>query len=275
MTAPVAVSKAAVVEALAETWASLADLGAGLSADEWRVPSGLPGWTVKDLYAHIVGTESSLAGEPAPDAGPDVRAYPHVHNDIGALNEAWVESLRPLPGAEVLARLRSVTARRLEALEAMTEEEFSADSWTPAGPGTYGRFMQIRVYDCWVHEQDARDALGRPGHESGPAAEQALDEVERALGYIVGKKAAVPDRSAVTFDLTGPVTRTIHVAVDGRAAVVASLDRPAAVVARMPEPVFLRLAAGRLRASDHLGEVVLEGDADLGRRVVESLNFTI
>ena len=33
-------------------------------------------------------------------------------------------------------------------------------SFTPAGKDTYGRFMQIRVFDCWLHEQDIRDALG-------------------------------------------------------------------------------------------------------------------
>ena len=102
----------------------------------------------------------------------------------------------------------------------MGEDDFSAPSWTPIGQADYRRFMQIRVFDCWVHEQDVRDAVGRPGHEDGPVAEQAVDEIVRALGYIVGKKAGAPEGSSVTIELTGPVARSIHVAVDGRAAVV-------------------------------------------------------
>ena len=40
----------------------------------------------------------------------------------------------------------------------MSQEEWDAESFTPAGKSTYGRFMQIRVFDCWLHEQDIRDA---------------------------------------------------------------------------------------------------------------------
>ena len=43
--------------------------------------------------------------------------------------------------------------------------------------------MQIRVFDCWLHEQDIRDAVGRPGHETGLAVEVVLDEMATALGF--------------------------------------------------------------------------------------------
>ena len=158
----------------------------------------------------------------------------------------------------------------------MGEDDFSAPSWTPVGQADYRRFMQIRVFDCWVHEQDVRDAVGQPGHEDGPVAEQAVDEIVRALGYIVGKKAGAPEGSSVTIELTGPVVRTIHVAVDGRA----GRRRPACPAPRratvaLGSRAFTRLACGRVEPAQTLGEVQLPGDADLGRRVVTSLPFTI
>ena len=67
--------------------------------------------------------------------------------------------------------------------------------------------MRIRAFDCWLHEQDIRDAVGRPGGEEGPAAEAALDEIAAALGYVVGKKAGAPQGSRVRFELTGPAAR--------------------------------------------------------------------
>ena len=57
--------------------------------------------------------------------------------------------------------------------------------------------MAIRSFDFWIHEQDIRVPLRRPGHTSGPAAELALDEVRRSFGYIVGKRAGIPDGSSV------------------------------------------------------------------------------
>jgi uncharacterized protein (TIGR03083 family) len=135
--------------------------------------------------------------------------------------------------------------------------------------------MQIRVFDCWVHEQDVRAAVGRPGHEDGPAAEQAVDEIARALGYVVGKKAGAPDGSSVTFQLTGPVRRMLHVVVDGRARVVDRLDAPATATVTLDSTVFARLACGRMEPAAMSAQVQLGGDRDLGQRIVNNLAFTI
>jgi uncharacterized protein (TIGR03083 family) len=133
--------------------------------------------------------------------------------------------------------------------------------------------MQIRVFDSWVHEQDMRTAVGRPGHGNGPAAEQAFDEIERALGFIVGKRAGAPDASSITIDLTGPVLRSIHVVVDGRAAVVATLDKPADATIRLGSDTFAALACGRVDPAEVA--IAIEGDQELGQRVATSLAFTI
>ena len=120
----------------------------------------------------------------------------------------------------------TITATRDAALETMSAEEFDGPSWTPAGPGIYGRSCASRVFDCWMHEQDIRDAVGMPGHGDGPCAAVALAEAADALGYIVGKRAAAPDGAAVTIELTGPEHVTWHVLVDGRARLVDTLPGP-------------------------------------------------
>ena len=269
------IPKDQVVDALLGQWEALAEVLAPLSEDEWLTPSPCPGWSVKDLAAHVIGTELTLDGQPSPELTEEVRAHEHVRNDIGAINEAWVDSFRSRPGTEVLATLKEVTGRRARALAAMSQEEFDADSWTPAGPGSYGRFMQIRVYDCWIHEQDMRMALNRPGHLSGPQAEQSLDEVARALGFIVGKKAGAPQGSSVEIELTGPTSRRLFVTVDGRAAVVPTLDGEPTVKVTMPFELFIPMASGRLPADPAAPGIELAGDTDLAARVVASLNFTI
>ncbi len=44
----------------------------------------------------------------------------------------------------------------------MGDEDWNAVTMTPAGPDSFGRFMRIRIFDCWMHEQDIRDAVSRP-----------------------------------------------------------------------------------------------------------------
>jgi uncharacterized protein (TIGR03083 family) len=258
---------------LDEVWSSLAELGTGLTDTDWGLPTACPGWPVSAHYAHIIGTESTLLGRPSPEVDPGRPA--HVRNDIGGFNEVWVAALAGVPRAEVMDRFTEVTGARRQVLAAMDEDNFSEPSWTPVGQADYRRFMQIRVFDCWVHEQDVRTAIDRPGHVTGPVAEQAVDEVGRALGYIVGKKAAAPAGSSVAFELTGPVSRSLYVVVDGRARLVDRLDAPPTVTVRLGSGAFTRLACGRVDPAAVLGEVRLSGDTELGERIVTSLPYTI
>jgi uncharacterized protein (TIGR03083 family) len=275
----VADSSASALKAqLDEVWTSLGTLGAGLSDADWRAPTSCPGWSVAAQYAHVVGTESMILGRPNPEVDPG--RPDHVRNDIGGFNEAWVVSLASEPRESVLARLAEVTSARRAAMAEMTEDDFVAPSWTPVGQADYRRFMQIRVFDCWVHEQDVRDAVDRPGHDDGPVAEQSVDEIVRALGYIVGKKAAAPPGSSVRISLTGPVKRDIEVAVvDGRARAVAGINGSPTTTLTMSSTAFTRLASGRVAAASVMtgafGGVTLAGDTTFGERIVAALPFTI
>jgi uncharacterized protein (TIGR03083 family) len=263
-----------VVDLLHQEFAAVAELGAGLTDEQWATPTCLPGWTVKDCLVHMGGTEALLLGEPQPDV--DVDHLPHVRNEIGKGGERWVQSRRECSGAEDLAWFRDLTDRRLAALDAMTQADFDAPSWTPAGPDeTYGRFMRIRHFDCFMHEHDMRGALGLPDRADPRHVASAITEPATALGYIVGKRAALPQGTTVRIALTGPVDTTWFVAVDDRARVVDALDAEPTVALELPAMRFLRLTGGRQDASTVPDDVVVRGDAALAQQLVANLAFTI
>ena len=266
------IPKDRTVAGLADIWADTDALLAGLAPDDWKRPAPLPGWDVQALVSHIIGTESLLLGLDGPPA-VDPDSFEHVRNQIGAFNEAWVVALRDESPDAMLARLRELTGRRLEALRDMPQEEWDAESFTPAGPDSYGRFMQIRVFDCWMHDQDARVALGMPLGATGAPAEISLDEIERAMGFVVGKRAGAPSGSSVTLELTGEGGRSIHIAVGERASVVESLDGPATATLTMPAVSFARIIGGRADAAAHEEQVAVSGDEQLGRQVLANLSY--
>ena len=266
-----------VLAGLFASWDSIADLLAGLTDEQWQAPSPLPGWTVHDVVAHVAGTESMLAGEPNPEI--DVTAGGHVRNDIGALNERWVEHLRQRTPAEMLAVFRDVIARRKATLTAMSDEDWNAVGFTPAGPDSHGRFMRVRVFDCWVHEHDIRQALGLPaGAETmtGPDSRLALDEMAASMAFVVGKKGQAPEGSRVLIALTGPLSRSIRVAVDGRAALVDDFGgaEPTATIG-IDGLQFTRLAGGRPMLADRPQDIDYGGDVEVGKKVVENLAYVI
>ena len=82
-----------------------------------------------------------------------------MRNDIGVMNECWVRHLSGESGGGVLERFRAMTEDRRKVLTGMSDEEWNAVTLTPVGPESYGRFMRVRVFDCWMHEQDIREAL--------------------------------------------------------------------------------------------------------------------
>jgi uncharacterized protein (TIGR03083 family) len=264
-----------MVSLLAEEFESVEEFCSGLSEAHWDSATCLPGWSVRDNLSHMVGTESMLLQLPAPEV--EILETSHVKNAIGNANEVWVESMRRLSGPEMIERFHDVSSQRVAALRAMTQADFDAPSWTPAGPDeTYGRFMRIRHFDCFMHEHDMRAAVGAADRVSPAHVMSALDEVATGLGFIVGKRAGLPSGSRVRIAITGSVDREFFVSVDERAAVVSELDGPATVDIALPDMLFLRLTGGREDAGPHLNvDVQLGGDRQLATQLVENLAFTI
>jgi uncharacterized protein (TIGR03083 family) len=258
------------IAALADTWAATATLGASLTEADWDRDTDCPGWSVRDQLAHITGTESMLLGRPSPPPAP---AAEHVHNPIGEMNEAWVVARRGLSGAEMMSEFTEVTAARLAALNAMTDAELEADSPSPIGPVPYATFMDVRIMDCWVHEQDIRRAVAQPGHLEGPAADAALTRLLGSFGYVVGKRVAPPDGTSVGLELKGrqPRRRTVEIR-DGRAVAIEG-DAPPTTLIVADVETFVCLATGRWTAERALaaGGVEFRGDAAIGEAVIANL----
>lgn len=260
------------VDALGAQWATLIDLADGLDDEQWSAPSILEGWTVADVFAHIAGTEWSLAGrtvEPVRGVGE----LAHVRNPIGELNENWLDHYRVLSRAELMADLREVTALRGEALRTISESDWNAEGFTPAGKDSHGRFMRIRTFDCWIHEVDIRDSLqlGAPA-DPEPAA-VTREEMAASLPFLIGKRAQAPRDAAVTVDFTGIAPAQVHVSVGERAAVVPAIDGVADAVLHVDIADYARLIGARATADP--ASVTIDGNADLGGRVVANLHYLI
>jgi uncharacterized protein (TIGR03083 family) len=252
---------------------------AELSEDDWRKPSPLPGWCVQDVVSHIVGTESMLSGVPTPELDVDVGTLEHVRNSMGEMNECWARHLRAESAADMLQRYRDVTGKRRAALSEISDDDWNAVGFTPAGPDSHGRFMRIRTFDCWMHEHDIRQAVNRPPSDddlASPAARLSLDEVASSMAFVVGKLGKAPDGSRVSIELTGPLARTVNVAVDGRAALVDDFGGADPTTTITLDGVqFTRLCGGRPMFDGRPDGVDYRGDADVGRRIVERLNYVI
>jgi uncharacterized protein (TIGR03083 family) len=234
---------------------------------QWQVQSLCPDWRARDVVGHLAMMERVMTGW-LPGGVEDVPPFARV--------EPYNEQVTALDDASFAGRVSEIFADRRADLAALRDEDLGRPSWTPVGAKTYGRFLEIRVFDFWVHERDITTPLGWPADNTGPRAEIALAEVVGSLGYIVGKKIGLPDGASIVFRLTGPIERDLSVVVDGRARVVDHVDKPD-VVLTTDTVTFIQLACGRIdpQAQIDAGKVSWTGDSELGDRAARNLRFTI
>ena len=258
-------------------WLAIQDLtsvAAEVPDDAWHAPTDLDGWDVHDQLAHVAHLETILAG--GADETVDVGAPEHVKSMMGTYTEQGVVARKGRTPAELIAEIAAATARRKAELDSTT-----LDAAAPA-PGAFGflgwsteKLLKNRPLDVWMHAQDIRRAIGRPGDLDSAPAQHVADYLLESVGFVVGKKVGAPVGTSVTVDVAGSAPVTVAVGDDGRARPTESsrpdLTRPT-VTLTMDREAWIVLAGGR-RSPDAV-DVTIEGDADLGAAILANLAVT-
>jgi uncharacterized protein (TIGR03083 family) len=240
---------------------------ARLAGPQWRTQSLCPDWTARDVVAHLGMMERVMTDwlpASASELAPVDRIGPY-QQEVAALDDQAFAS-----------RITEIFTARRGDLARLTADDLDRPSWTPIGPKTYGQFLEMRIFDFWVHERDITTPLGWRTDDGGPRAEIALGQVVGSIGYIVGKKVGLPDGKSIVFHLTGPLHHDIAVIVDGRARQVDRVEHPDTELTT-DSTTFIQLAAGRIdpQAQIDAGRVTWTGDRELGDRAARNLRFTI
>ncbi|MCW2761638.1 MAG: maleylpyruvate isomerase family mycothiol-dependent enzyme [Marmoricola sp.] len=240
--------------------------------EQWELPTDLEGWTVKDNVAHTAHLEAVLAG--TPEETLHVDEAPHLKGMLNYYTEQGVLARRDR-GMESLAdEIEQAVATRYAALQQQPPTDGSAAP--PKTPGDISwnnqTLLSNRPLDVWMHEQDVRRAIDRPGGFDSPVAEHVLRVFGRALPMVVGKRVAPPPGTAVRLAVPDAgLCWTVAVGEDGRAAPVGDEASATTTVTLSPED-FVVLAGGR-RAPEATRPVI-EGDQEIGRHLLHSLAVT-
>lgn len=268
-----------LVAAWAEAMADVRAVVAALGHDGWQHPSLLPGWSVGDVVAHLSWIERILLGRIDPPHEPDWSALPHVSGDFGRTTEVPVDLRRGWSRAEVLAEFDDTVAARHAALLAGP-----TDATTPA-MNPFGRMvtleavLRMRTFDTWVHSQDIRLAVGRPGGTTTAAARVTGEQIARALGFVWAKKVAAPAGSTLLVEVIPPGIELRHAVIRTQEGAGVDIPIPADPTAtlRMAFDDFVQLGCGRTRPDrtpdQARAAVTISGDHDLGTRAVAALNI--
>lgn len=271
-----------LAEAYAGTFKAVIDLGFTCHDEDFALETDCPGWTVKDQFSHVAGVEAAGAGVHDPQVSvPD---YPHLRHDFAREIEKAVEVRRPRTGSQVVAELQRLLPDRLAVLAG---EDLEPDTVLtgPLGEMPAVDLLALRTVDLWVHEQDIRGALGRPGNLDSPAAALFVSKVLAGFPGRAARKAGLPVGTVVILESTGPVTAREGIRIVAGDDPEKPLAEPlfsgdsdghghpeSVTTIRLTTEALTRLGAGRKRADEVHYSV--EGDDDVARRVLDVLTIT-
>ncbi|MEH0420253.1 maleylpyruvate isomerase family mycothiol-dependent enzyme [Streptomyces sp. B21-083] len=254
---------------------AISELVSPLVEGEWNRRTPCPGWSVRDVVSHVIGMECEMLGDPRPIHTLPRDLY-HVTNEQQRYTEMQVDVRRHHTAPEMTSELEYTVIRRNRQLRNETREPGAIIR------GLHGRetalvdAMRVRAYDVWVHEQDLRTALGRPGNLDSPGAHIVRDVLLGMLPKVVAKDAGAPRSSAVVFDVHGPIEflRTIRVDINGRGTLETSPALGPAATFALDWETYFRLACGRVTPEAVADRVKAEGDPGLTEAILRHFAVT-
>ncbi|WP_411143002.1 maleylpyruvate isomerase family mycothiol-dependent enzyme [Streptomyces sp. x-80] len=263
------------IDAWTHSIEAIVELVKPLVESEWSVATDLPGWSVRDVVSHIIGVECEMLGDPRPIHTLPRDLY-HVRSEFARRMEVQVDVRRHHTALEMVSELEYTVIRRSRQLRNETRKP-DAEMRSPLGENRTLEFvLRQRAFDVWVHEQDLRRVLGKPGNLDSPGAYVTRDLLVNALPVVVAKRAKAPADSAVVFDVSGPMEflRTVRTNAEGRATVDGSVSLGPTVTFALDWDTFVQLACGRVRPAAVAERVKVDGDPELAAAILDQLAVT-
>lgn len=253
---------------------AISELVNPLVEGEWNRRTPCPGWSVRDVVSHVIGLDCEMLGDPRP-----IHSLPrdlfHVTNEHQRYMEMQVDVRRHHTAPEMTSELEYVIIRRNRQLRNDSRDPGTKVRGPLGTELTLADSMRQHAFDVWVHEQDLRTALGRPGNLDSPGAHVARDVLLAALPDVVAVKAEAPRSSAIVFDVHGPVEflRTVRVDIQGRGTLETVPALGPAAALSLDWETYVRLACGRVSVDAVADRVKAEGDPELTSAILR--NFTV
>jgi uncharacterized protein (TIGR03083 family) len=180
------------------------ELLGGLGEGDWVRATVCPGWTVKDVTAHVLHDDlRRLAGMrdghqgPPPEEGEPLAVFSQ------RVNQEWVAAARCLSTRQ-LVELLSLTGGQVARM--WEQQDLQADatavSWAGLDHSPVWLDAAREFTEYWTHQQQVRDATGRPGLTGREFLAPVLDTFLRALPFTLRNTDASPG-AQVQVTITG------------------------------------------------------------------------
>ena len=258
----------------------LLELFSELEPEEWEKPTICPGWTVKDIGLHLLGDDVGyLSGARDHFSNPffrnkDLREWKSLVKNINDANESWVKATARI-SPKLLADLLALTGQQF--YEYMQSLDLTAMdgvvSWAGPDPAPVWLDVAREYTERWLHQQQIRDAVNKPGLKEKAFFHPVLDTFVRALPHTY-KDIAVADTTVLKFVVTGEAGDVWYLVGEAnRWSLFQDVELPPVTVVTMDQETCWRLFTKGTNREQARARIAIEGDQTLGERLLETVSI--
>ena len=264
-----------VTDLFPETLESLLDLLSQLSNEDWNRSTVCSKWLVKDIAAHLLGGKLGILSRKrdAYTPGTPITNWADLVNLINSLNDTWVKAAARLSPRVLCELMKSAGEQVCDYFKSLDPFAIGGPvDW--AGPERAPVWLDLaREYtEWWHHQQQIRDAVGKPGLKEPKFFAPVIDTFLRALPHTY-REVEAPDNTMIGVTITGGAggkwvlrreSREWRLFVDGREVADAETT--------LDQETAWRLFTKGIDKEQALAKTVLTGDRDLALKTLEMIS---
>lgn len=256
----------------------LIDLLKSLIPSDWEKPTSAKLWNVKDVAAHLLDTNlrtlsiqrDGFYGEKP----PQINEYKDLVAWLNQLNAEWVKASKRLSPAVLIDLLESSGKEVSDYYVSLPDMEESIFSVAWAGEETSLNWMHLaREYtEKWHHQQQIREAIRKRGLLEQRFFETLMDTFMMALPYTFSKVNA-PLGTHVEVRISGEFQKSWFLKKTSEKWQLEkeATHNPISIVA-LPGEIAWKLFCKNLRPNEIEGKVMIVGNLELGKKVLEMVS---
>jgi uncharacterized protein (TIGR03083 family) len=258
----------------------LLELFSEFDTEDWEKPTICSGWTVKDIGLHLLGDDIGYLSRirdtfSNPNfQNKDLHEWKSLVQNINVANELWVKATARI-SPKLLIDLLELTGQQfydyIQSLDQMAMG--GVVSWAGPDPAPMWLDTAREYTERWIHQQQIRDAVNKPGLKERRFFHPILDTFVRALPYTY-KDIPVADRTVLKFAVIGEAGDTWYLVGE---ADTWSLYKEVALqpvsVVTMDQETCWRLFTRGMSKNQAKAKTTIEGDQTLGKKLLETVSI--
>jgi uncharacterized protein (TIGR03083 family) len=257
----------------AEDRAALIEVLGDLSDDEWARPTDCPGWSVRDVAAHLLGVDlANLSRRRDGYRGVGPLPEEPIVAFVNRINDEWMLAARRL-SPRVIRDLLAVVGAPLFAYFASVDpmQLGSAVSWAGPEPAPVWLDLAREYTERWHHQQHIRDAVGRSAQTSRRFLYPVLATFAHALPLAL-RSAEAPVGTTATLHVSGEAGGdwTVKRDHDAWRLYLGAPEAPSAQASTDPRTAW-RLYTKGIGAAEGAASATFAGDRDLAERLLKAV----